>query len=274
MVAACDGDDWFCSLLVVLLMWRVRQRLSYPFVPLLVSQPVLLRGALANVKISHLNDRTDDYGGSVENRCRFALEVIDVVASIFGYDRVGVKICPADFMGDTTITHKEMTEVYTYLIDKMVTRGVGYVNISRRGVDLGRDGERYVPLPTRPADRILRQGYEPLLEFGPLVKRPGSQTALMANEEYTVSEAEKLIESGQLDMVSFGRPFICNPVSSLHFLPSENVQLTMSDDRIWFIASRRGSHLLATIGVGLFTMGVPESPDFTSPTGRLSDAGT
>jgi 2,4-dienoyl-CoA reductase-like NADH-dependent reductase (Old Yellow Enzyme family) len=45
------------------------------------------------------------------------------------------------------------------------------------------------------------------------VKRPGSQTALMANEEYTVAEAEKLVESGQLDLVSFGRPFICNPVS-------------------------------------------------------------
>lgn len=119
-------------------------------------------------------------------------------------------------MGDTMVTHEEMTEVYTHLIEEIVVRGVGYINISRRGIELGRNGERYVPLPARPADRTLRLGYEPLLEFGPLVKCPGSQTALMANEEYTVDETEKLVKSGQLDLVSFGRPFICNPVSLPH----------------------------------------------------------
>jgi 2,4-dienoyl-CoA reductase-like NADH-dependent reductase (Old Yellow Enzyme family) len=116
-------------------------------------------------------------------------------------------------MGGSMISHQEMTEVYTYLIENVVARGVGYVNISRRGVDLGRGGERYVPLPVRPADRMLEPGYEPMDEFGPLVKFPGSRTALMVNEEYTVGEAEKLVESGQIDMVSVGRPFICNPVS-------------------------------------------------------------
>ena len=170
----------------------------------------------ANVCARNLNKRTDEYGGSVENRCRFALEVVDAVASVFGFDCVGIKVCPADFMGDTMITHAEMTEVYTYLIEEIVARGVGYVNVSRRGVDLGRNGERYVPLPIRPAERLLKPGYDPLLEFGPLVKLPGSQTALMANEEYTVGEAEKLVESGQLDLASFGRPFICNPVSLPH----------------------------------------------------------
>jgi 2,4-dienoyl-CoA reductase-like NADH-dependent reductase (Old Yellow Enzyme family) len=180
------------------------------------------------VEVSHLNDRADSYGGSTENRCQFALEVVDAVAFVFGYDRVGIKVCPTDFMGDSMIPHEEMTEVYTYLIDKIVARGVGYVNISRRGVDLGRNGERYVPLPTRPADKILKSGYEPLLEFGPLVKRAGSQTALMANEEYTVDEAEKLIERGQLDLVSFGRPFICNPVSLALVQPMRRSVLTIS----------------------------------------------
>lgn len=116
-------------------------------------------------------------------------------------------------MGDTMITHQEMTEVYTYLIEQVVARELGYVNLSRRGVDLGRNGERYVPLPARPTDRVLKPGYEPMVEFGPLTKCTGSKTALMANEEYTVGEAEKLVECGQLDMISFGRPFICNPVS-------------------------------------------------------------
>lgn len=115
-------------------------------------------------------------------------------------------------MGNSMVAHQEMTEVYSYLIDQIVARGLAYVNLSRRGVDLGRGGERYVPLPARPGDKILRPGYEPLIEFGPLVKRPGSKTALMVNEEYTVGEAEKLVEGGQIDLVAFGRPFICNPV--------------------------------------------------------------
>ena len=115
-------------------------------------------------------------------------------------------------MGDTMITHQEMTEVYTHLIGQIVARGVSYVNLSRRGVDLGRNGERYVQLPARPADKTLRPRYEPLAEFGPLIKSPESKTALMVNEDYTVGEAERLIEEGKIDLVAFGRPFICNPV--------------------------------------------------------------
>lgn len=191
----------------------MRQRLSYSFVSLLVSTLRTFLRDGSDAIVSNLNDRNDDYGGSTKNKCRFVLEVIDAVASVFGYDRVGIKVCPTDFMGDTMITHQEMTEVYTYLIEQVVTRELGYVNLSRRGVDLGRNGERYVPLPARPAESTLEPGYEPMNEFGPLVKCHGSKTALMVNEEYTVGEAEKLVERGQLDMVSFGRPFICNPVS-------------------------------------------------------------
>lgn len=162
---------------------------------------------------SHLNSRNDAYGGSTENRCRFALEAVDTVASVFGYDRVGIKLCPTDFMGNSMVAHQEMTEVYSYLIDKIVARGLAYVNLSRRGVDLGRGGERYVPLPVRPAEKTLKPGFEPLMEFGSLVKSLGSKTALVVNEEYTVDEAEKLVEGGQIDLIAFGRPFICNPVS-------------------------------------------------------------
>ena len=115
------------------------------------------------------------------------------------------------------VAHQEITEVYSYLIDQIVTRRLAYVNLSRRGVDLGRGGERYVPLPARPDDKALRPGYEPLTEFGPLIKSPGSKTALMVNEEYTVGEAEKLVEGRQIDLVAFGRPFICNPVRPCTF---------------------------------------------------------
>lgn len=162
----------------------------------------------------NLNNRNDEYGGSTQNRCRFALQVIDAIATVFGYDRVGIKICPTDFYKGSPISHSEMTEVYTYLVGQLVARGIGYINLSRRGVDLGRNKDKGVPdAVVRSADKALQPGYEPLSEFGPMVKFPGSKTALMVNEEYTVSEAENLVEDGGIDMVSFGRDFICNPVS-------------------------------------------------------------
>lgn len=107
-----------------------------------------------------------------------------------------------------------MTEVYSYLIEQLVARKVGYITLSRRGVNLGRHGSDADPVgPSRPADDLLRPGYEPLSEFGPMVKFPGSQTALMANEEYTIEEAEDLVSDGLVDLISLGRPYIYNPVS-------------------------------------------------------------
>jgi 2,4-dienoyl-CoA reductase-like NADH-dependent reductase (Old Yellow Enzyme family) len=110
-----------------------------------------------------------------------------------------------------------MTEVYSYLIGQLVARGIGYINLSRRGVDLGRSENTGAPdaAVVRPVGMALKPGYEPLAEFGPMVKFPGSKTALMVNEGYTVGEAEGLVRSGEIDVVAFGRDFICNPVSSL-----------------------------------------------------------
>lgn len=94
-------------------------------------------------------------------------------------------------------------------------------------MDLSRGGERYVPLSVRPADKALETGYEPLNEFGPLIKFAGSKTALMVNEEYTSDEAERLVEEGKIDLIAFGRPFICNPVRSRRV----NVGTTRPDGR-------------------------------------------
>jgi 2,4-dienoyl-CoA reductase-like NADH-dependent reductase (Old Yellow Enzyme family) len=134
---------------------------------------------------------------------------------------VGIKLCPTDFYNGSAISHEEMTEVYSYLIGRLVARGIGYIDLSRRGVDLGRgsDNDKGAPdaAAERPAGKGLRPAYEPLAEFGPMVKFPGSKTALMVNEEYTVGEAEGLVGRGEIDFVAFGRDFICNPVSLLDF---------------------------------------------------------
>jgi 2,4-dienoyl-CoA reductase-like NADH-dependent reductase (Old Yellow Enzyme family) len=84
-----------------------------------------------------------------------------------------------------------------------VARELGFVTLSRRGHDT-------VP---RLAGTELPPGYEPLHEFGGMIKFPGSKTKLVVNYEYTIEEAEQLIRSDKIDLVQLGRPFIPNPVS-------------------------------------------------------------
>lgn len=155
----------------------------------------------------------DEYGGSVENRCRFVLEVVDAVIEVWGPEAVGMKICPADTMFDTAEPYTEIHETYTYFIAQLVDRKLGYINISRRGYDLGPSHypvDQYVSV--RPAGAELPSGYDSVEEFGPMIKCRGSETKLMVNHEYTVAEAERLLKADKIDLICFGRPFIYNPV--------------------------------------------------------------
>ncbi|KAK6956937.1 hypothetical protein Daesc_002219 [Daldinia eschscholtzii] len=160
---------------------------------------------------SRANNRTDAYGGSVENRCRFPLEVLDAIIDVWGPRHVGIKICPSDDLNDSIMSYEELTEVYEYFIPQLVQRKLAYINISRRGChpEKGQDGS--IRPHFRPKGFGLPDHWEPLRQFGNLVKYPGSETMLMVNHEYTVEEAELLVNEGKIDLVTFGRPFIYNP---------------------------------------------------------------
>jgi 2,4-dienoyl-CoA reductase-like NADH-dependent reductase (Old Yellow Enzyme family) len=167
------------------------------------------------------NKRTDSYGGSVENRCRFVLEVADVITEVFdGPEMVCVKLNPTDYYNDSVVGFNEMKETYTYLITKLVSRKIGIINLSRRGIDPRPGTETAQGQSQRPERYPLPHNYDPVLDFGRLVKYPGSPSLLMANEDYTIEEAAKLVEDGKLDLISLGRPFIYNPVRTTPPLPS------------------------------------------------------
>ena len=122
---------------------------------------------------------------------------------------MGIKISPSDNMGDSASPHAETSVTYTYLIEQVVKRGLGYVCLSRRGCV--QDGQPAV----RPPGTELPDGYEILDEFGPLVKFEGSRTSLMVNYEYGVDVAGSRVREGRIDLVAFGKPFIHNPVGLL-----------------------------------------------------------
>ncbi|KAF7528572.1 hypothetical protein PCG10_000417 [Penicillium crustosum] len=109
------------------------------------------------------------------------------------------------------VSYEELTETYTYYIQELMKRSLGFINLSRRGCDVGRNQDDYFKSSPRPEDKALPPNYEPLKEFGKAIKYPGSSTMLMVNHEYTFEEAEDLIKSGQIDLAQFARPFIYNP---------------------------------------------------------------
>ena len=113
-----------------------------------------------------------------------------------------------------TIPYKELSATYTHLIRELVARQIGFVNLSRRGTDVKpANGTDLQIAESRPAGTEFPKNYDPLEEFEPLIKSPGSQTALMVNHEYGVEEAEGLLREDKIDLVGTGRPFIHNPES-------------------------------------------------------------
>jgi 2,4-dienoyl-CoA reductase-like NADH-dependent reductase (Old Yellow Enzyme family) len=145
------------------------------------------------------NTRSDAYGGSAANRCRFLLEVVDAIAGVYPMSHIGV--------------NAELSETYTLLIRELVAKGIGFVNLTRRGCAKGEPNDDFSDSTVRPQGMELPVDYEPLDEFGPLVKYEGSRTKLMVNYGYSVEEAEELVRQGRIDLITFGRPFIYNPVS-------------------------------------------------------------
>src|SRR5262245_37704846 len=127
------------------------------------------------------NRRTDDYGGSIENRARLMLEVTDAVVSVWGGGRVGMHLAPR---GD----------MYS-MGDSNAAATFGYV-----GEQLGKRGIAFIA--ARESVTPVRLGPEMKQKFGGIY---------IANEGFSVEPANHAITSGEADAVAFGRLFIANP---------------------------------------------------------------
>jgi N-ethylmaleimide reductase len=131
------------------------------------------------------NRRTDGYGGSIENRARLLLEVVDAVVEVWGKDRVGVRLSPfGKFldMGDS-----DPVALFTYVLQQLSNRGIAYAHVIET-----RAGEQGTP---RTAE-IFRKSFS-----GVLISAGG----------YSADTAEQTIAEGLVDAVAFGRLFLANP---------------------------------------------------------------
>lgn len=135
------------------------------------------------------NDRSDDYGGTLENRCRFALEVVAAVAKEIGGHRVGVRLSPfADYM-DCHDSNPHALALH--MATKLNDHGIAYLHMVEPRMARA-DGRRVVPKRLRP----YREAFD-----GTFIAAGG----------YDREEGNKVISEGYADLVAFGRLFIANP---------------------------------------------------------------
>ena len=136
---------------------------------------------------TNTNRRTDEYGGSVENRVRLTVEVLEAVAGVIGADRVGIRISP-NFVG-FDLKDAGAEESAIHLVKELKRIGIAYLHIAEPDW----------------------AGGEPLSENFRQTLRDAYDGAIIACGEYTAEEAEARIESGEADAVAFGRAFLANP---------------------------------------------------------------
>lgn len=134
------------------------------------------------------NQRTDSYGGSVENRTRFLLEVTRAVVSVWGSERVGVRLAPSGTFNDMTDSVPE--ELFVYVLEQLNDFNLAYVHVVDALDSDIRHGANVVDLT------ILRRTYH-----GTLIVCGG----------YDYERANETIAQGLADAVAFGQLYIANP---------------------------------------------------------------
>jgi len=133
------------------------------------------------------NQRTDAYGGSIENRARLLLEVASAVAGEIGADRTGVRISPVSQVNG--ISCSDPQPQYDYIAAQLDTLGIVYLHVVEGATGGPRD---FAPFDYASLRRRFHQTY-------------------LANNGYDMNLARTRLAAGTADLIAFGRPFISNP---------------------------------------------------------------
>jgi len=134
------------------------------------------------------NIRNDNYGGNIENRCRFVIEIVTAVAQAIGKENTAIRLSPYGVASDMP-HYPEIEETYIYLAEQLNKIGISYIHI----VDHSAMGAPAVPIEIK---KLMRKIFKNII---------------ILSGGYDLEGAEADIVSGLGDMVAFGRPFIYNP---------------------------------------------------------------
>jgi N-ethylmaleimide reductase len=137
------------------------------------------------------NKRTDIYGGPVENRSRLLVEVVEALISVFGADRVGVRIAPSGTFN--AMADSEPRKLFDYVASRLSDLGIAYLHVIEpriKGADLVIEGQG--PVAAQELNKVFH---------GPIIAAGG----------FEPDTAEVAVATGDASLVAFGRHFIANP---------------------------------------------------------------
>jgi N-ethylmaleimide reductase len=138
------------------------------------------------------NKRKDSYGGSIINRCRFVLEIVEACCQAIGGERVGIRLSPNGNYKD--VFDSDPVALYDYLVNELNSFNLAYLHVM----------ESYTPL--EPAEK-----YKKYLKVVTPHYRKIYKGKLMTNVNFDFASGNKIIQEGHADMVAFGKLFISNP---------------------------------------------------------------
>jgi len=136
----------------------------------------------------HTNQRTDKFGGSIENRSRFLLDITQGTIDIAGAAKVGIRFSPFAALNSLPLYEEEIA-THLYLVPKLNQMDIRYIHLS----DQSTNGS--TPIPASYI-QLLRQQFK---------------NWLILAGGFTAASAEETLQRNEADLIAFGRPFISNP---------------------------------------------------------------
>lgn len=161
------------------------------------------------------NHRTDQYGGSISNRLRFALEVATAIIEQIGAHRTGIRLSPVSSANGAT--DEAPFPLYTQLIKELDALQLAYIHVIEGITGGARDAQ-------------------PDFDFQAL--RAQFRGSWMVNNGYDRELAIQAVESGYADLVAFGKPFIANP--DLVYRLAHNLPLNTPDPATFYGGDAKG----------------------------------
>ena len=162
------------------------------------------------------NHRSDEYGGSITNRAKFLMEIIDAVQKIYPAHKIGCRIAPVSEFND--ISDSDPESLFSHVAEELGKQGLGYLHV----IEGHTTGDR----------NNLPFNYQKLYQ---IFKSSGG-IATMANNGYTKELAEAAQD--EIDLICFGRPFISNP--NLVQKLQDNIPLTPGDESTFYGGDEKG----------------------------------
>jgi len=133
----------------------------------------------------NVNDRTDNYGGSIENRSRLTLQIIEQISAVIGAEKLGIRLSPYSTLSDMPFYEdSEVHHTYSYLAAELQRLNIAYIHISDN------------PGIPEKSHQAIRNNF--------------SNTLIYCNG-LTPETAEEKLQAGSADLVAFGRSFLANP---------------------------------------------------------------